>query len=184
MNPLTACLLAMCVAAAPRPAPEVRVVLEPGLVKKSTERDALLDEARECIAALRAVLDTPAARAHFQQHYHLQPTRILDREDFAVIVRGFPRHAGPAGVQVGGYVFGESTVDLNVAVLRGALRARDRKVWRRYTAGVLVHELAHLADFLDDGVNNDGGITNAEEGDAAQIAVGCSLRPPGVLPEE
>lgn len=173
------------------PPHEIRVVLDPTLTTGSPsrvltreERALLVEEARRCLSDLRALLLRPATRLHFQRHYGLNPVRMLERDDFAVVVRPFARHAGPAGVQVGGYEFGETTLDLNVALLRAARHAPDPSRWRRYVAGVLVHELAHLADSLDDGVNDDGGLLEGEEGEAAQLASGCDLTPPGDLPEE
>lgn len=159
-------------------APPVRVLIDPAL-DLEIERHELVHEARRCIDELRALITRPAARLHFIQHYGLNPARLLERDDFAVIVRPFPD-----SVAVGGYAFGETTLDLNVAVLRAARRAADPLPWRRYAAGLLVHELAHMADFIGDGVNDDGGLIDGEEGEAAQKAAGCELLPPGPLPAE
>ena len=162
-------------------APTVRVILDPAL-DAGPDRVQLGDETRRCLAELRALLQRPATRVHFLKHYGLNPLRILERDDFAVIVRPFPK--SPRSEVVGAYVFGDTTLDLNVAVLRSARRAADPAPWRRYVAGVLVHELAHLADYLDDGINDDGGLVDAEEGVAAQVASGCELTPPGELVDE
>lgn len=165
-------------------------MLDPALTGPATrpldqaERVHLVEEARQCLAHVRALLMRPATRLHFQRHYGLNPVHILERDDFALVVRPFVRYQGPTGTLVGGYVFGESTLDLNVAVLHAARRAPAPGPWRRYVAGVLVHELAHLADYLDDGVNDDGGRLEGEEGEAAQEAAGAELMPPGKLPEE
>lgn len=173
-----AVVLLLALTACTHAAPPVRVLIDPALDAEAG-RHELVHEARRCLDELRALISRPAARLHFVQHYGLNPVRLLERDDFAVIVRAFPD-----SVAVGGYAFGETTLDLNVAVLRAARHASDPRPWRRYAAGLLVHELAHLADFIGDGVNDDGGLIDAEEGEAAQKAAGCDLLPPGPLPSE
>lgn len=158
-----------------------RIELDPALAAvPAGERAALVDEARACLDRAQQLLARPAARAHFQQVYGLNPGRLMTGEDRAIVVCSFPVRGAGAGVQVGGYVFGDPTVSLNVDVLRAARRARNPDTWRAYIAGVLVHEMAHLADWLDDGQNNDGGL-DGEEGEEAQKIAGCALAPPAPL---
>lgn len=155
------------------------IELDPGLAAVGAdERAALVEEARVCLERAQKLLAKPAARAHFQQAYGLNPARLMTGEDRAIVVCTFPARSG--GIQVGGYVFGDPTVSLNVDVLRAARRSRDPEAWRAYIAGVLVHEMAHLADWLDDGQNNDGGL-DGEEGEEAQRVAGCALAPPSPM---
>lgn len=172
--------LALVLAAPARPAS--RIELDPALVPvPADERAALVAEARACLERAQQLLAKPAARAHFQQVYGLNPGRLMTGEDSAIVLCTFPARSAGTGVQVGGYVFGDPTVSLNIDVLRAARRSRNPDAWRAYIAGVLVHEMAHLADWLDDGQNNDGGL-DVEEGEEAQKVAGCAPAPPSPLP--
>jgi hypothetical protein len=177
------------------PHPAVRVRIDPGLLTGSEEgirpltpeeHARLLADARLCLVRVRQVLARPATRAHFRRVYGLDSARLLDRAGLVVLLRTFPvRWDVPAAertVQVGAYMFGEMSVSLNAQLLLAARDPPLRDEWLDYAAGVVVHELAHLADFLDNGLNDDGRIATAgEEGEEAQRSAGCFHRLPAPL---
>lgn len=185
----TASSLVLLLASCARAGGPLRVVFDPELISgglrvgalSPAERAALSAGAQELATRVRVVVAEPALRSHFRRVYRLDPAPLLDRGAVSLVVRAFPPPPGgdPARAPVGGYQFGESSVDVGVRLL---LAARD-PAWREDAAGIVIHELAHLADFLEDGENDDGGmpLDGDEEGDAAQRAAGCPLAPPGAL---
>lgn len=144
------------------------------------EREAVIQEVNLCLDRAIEILSQPRSVAYFKRMYKLDPVPLLRRSELMIILRAWPIPwnvpESERTIQVGGYCFGESIISINGQLLF----YKERTKIRNYIAGVIVHEMAHWADFLDDGINHDGGLKE-EEGYVAQKACGCDFRLPSPM---